>query len=414
MKLDDLRSIDQLRDFLEGTQDVAFAVLTGKDERYRWMQQTLIKFRYRRLSKADKGIVIRYLMKMSGYSRQQATRLIGQYIDCGQLRRRQCTVRGFHRRYTDEDVALLVEVDGLHDTPNGLAVKKLCERAWRVHGDLRYRRLAQISVSHIYNLRKSKGYMSRRRTHAKTRAHKVRIGERRKPQPKGHPGYLRVDTVHQGDWDGHKGVYHINAVDQVTQFEAVVSVQQISERYLIPALQQLFDILPFEVLGFHSDNGCEYVNYRVAELLEKLRIEFTKSRARHSNDNALVECKNGHVLRKLLGHAHIPRQCAAELNEFHQRHLNRYVNYHRPCLFAQVEMDERGRQQRRYRYEDVHTPYEKLKSLPDAEQYLKVGVTFEKLDAFAVRYSDNEAADRLRAARRKLFYSIDELQRTQA
>ena len=130
MKLDDLRSIDQLRDFLEGTQDVAFAVLTGKDERYRWMQQTLIKFRYQRLSKADKGIVIRYLMKMSGYSRQQATRLIGQYIDCGQLRRRQCTVRGFHRRYTDEDVALLVEVDGLHDTPNGLAVKKLCERAW--------------------------------------------------------------------------------------------------------------------------------------------------------------------------------------------------------------------------------------------------------------------------------------------
>ena len=385
MKLDDLRSIDPLRDFLEGTQDVAFAVLTGKDERYRWMQQTLIKFRYRRLSKADKGIVIRYLMKMSGYSRQQATRLIGQYIDCGQLRRRQCTVRGFHRRYTDEDVALLVEVDGLHDTPNGLAVKKLCERAWRVHGDLRYCRLAQISVSHIYNLRKSKGYMSRRRTHAKTRAHKVRIGERRKPQPKGHPGYLRVDTV-----------------------------QQISERYLIPALQQLFDILPFEVLGFHSDNGCEYVNYRVAELLEKLRIEFTKSRARHSNDNALVECKNGHVLRKLLGHAHIPRQCAAELNEFHQRHLNRYVNYHRPCLFAQVEMDERGRQQRRYRYEDVHTPYEKLKSLPDAEQYLKAGVTFAKLDAFATRYSDNEAADRLREARKKLFYSIDELQWTQA
>ena len=263
--------------------------------------------------------------------------------------------------YRDEDVALLVEVDRLHGTANGLVVKKLFERAWRVHGDQRYRRLAGISVSHIYNLRKSKGYKSRRTAHLKTRAHKVRIGERRKPQPKGHPGYLRVDTVHQGDWDGHKGVYHINAVDQVTRFEAVVSAERISELYLIPALQQVFDTLPFEVLGFHSDNGCEYVNYRVAELLEKLRIEFTKSRARHSNDNALVECKNGHVLRKLLGHAHIPRQCAAELNEFHQRHLNRYVNYHRPCLFAQVEMDERGRQQRRYRYEDVQTPYEKLK-----------------------------------------------------
>ena len=414
MKLDDLRSIDQLRDFLEGTQAVAFTVVTNKDERYQWMQRTLIRFGYRQLSKADKGIVIRYLIKISGYSRQQVSRLIGQYVHCGRLRRRQRTVRGFQRRYTDEDVALLVEVDRLHGTANGLAVKKLFERAWRVHGDQRYRRLAGISVSHIYNLRKSKGYKSRRTAHLKTRAHKVRIGERRKPQPKGHPGYLRVDTVHQGDWDGYKGVYHINAVDQVTQFEAVVSVERISELYLIPALQQVFDTLPFEVLGFHSDNGSEYVNYRVAELLEKLRIEFTKSRARHSNDNALVECKNAHVLRKLLGHAHIPRQCAEELNEFHQRHLNRYVNYHRPCLFAQVQTDERGRQQRRYRYEDVHTPYEKLKSLPDAEQYLKAGVTFAKLDAFATRYSDNEAADRLREARKKLFYSIDELQRTQA
>ena len=125
----------------------------------------------------------------------------------------------------DEDVALLVEVDRLHGTANGLVVKKLFERAWRVHGDQRYRRLAGISVSHIYNLRKSKGYKSRRTAHLKTGAHKVRIGERRKPQPKGHPGYLRVDTVHQGDWDGYKGVYHINAVDQVTRFEAVVSVR---------------------------------------------------------------------------------------------------------------------------------------------------------------------------------------------
>ena len=141
---------------------------------------------------------------------------------------------------------------------------------------------------------------------------------------------------------------------------------------------------------------------------------FTKSQARRSNDNALVKCKNGHVLRKLLGHAHIPRQCAATLNEFHRQHLNRYVNYHRPCLFAQVELDERGRQRRCYRYEDVQTPYEKLKSLSDAEQNLKVSVTIETLDAFAAQYSNNEAADRLRSARKKLIFSIDELQRTQA
>ena len=184
MKLNDLRSIDQLRDFLDGTQAVVFAVVTDKDERYQWIQQSLIKFRYGRLSKADKGIVIRYLMKVSGYSRQQVTRLIGQYIQFGQVRRRQCTVRGFARRYSDEDVALLVEVDRLHDTPNGLAAKKLFERAWRVHGELRYRRLSGISVSHLYNLRKSKGYRRRRGEQRNTCARTVRIGERCKPQPR--------------------------------------------------------------------------------------------------------------------------------------------------------------------------------------------------------------------------------------
>ena len=92
----------------------------------------------------------------------------------------------------------------------------------------------------------------------------------------------------------------------MTRFEVVVSVERISEVYLIPALQYLLESVPFVVLGFHADDGLEYINHRVARLLEKLRIEFTKSRARHSNDNALVECKNGHVVRKLLGHAHIP------------------------------------------------------------------------------------------------------------
>ena len=150
----------------------------------------------------------------------------------------------------------------------------------------------------------SQTYRRRRHTLDKTRPVVRDIGARRKPQSDGQPGYIRIDTVHQGDLDGEKGVYHINAVDEVTQFEVVVSVEKISEYYLIPALEQLLEMFPFVILGFHSDNGSEYINKQVARLLEKLRIEFTKSRARHSNDNALVECKNGHVVRKLLGHAH--------------------------------------------------------------------------------------------------------------
>jgi transposase InsO family protein len=119
----------------------------------------------------------------------------------------------------------------------------------------------------------------------------VSIGERRRPDPQGRPGYLRVDTVHQGDQNSAKGVYHINAVDEVTQWQIVAACERISELWLEPVLQALLRQFPFRIRGFHSDNGSEFVNHTVARLLNKLLIEQTKSRPRHSNDNGLVETK---------------------------------------------------------------------------------------------------------------------------
>ena len=406
MKLEDLTTVDQLTDFLSGTQAVAFSVLSDKDAGYRWIQGELVKFRYLTLSRQDKGVVIRYLVKVSGYSRQQLTRLIRQYRQSGVLKRRQRTVAGFARRYNAQDIGLLAAMDERHDTPCGPAVKKLCERASTVFGQTEYTALAAISVSHLYNLRKSTPYTKRRRHIEKTRPTRSTIGERRKPQPHGQPGYIRIDTVHQGDLDGKKGVYHINAVDEVTQFEVVCTVEKISERYLLPALEQLLETFPFQVLGFHSDNGSEYINRTVAALLEKLRVEFTKSRSRQSNDNALAESKNGAVVRKLFGYSHIPQRFAPLINDFNQQYLNPYLNFHRPCFFPETRTDSKGKQRKVYRYETMMTPYDKLKSLPDAKQHLKPGVCFETLDTVAHRISDNQAADRLQKARQTLFKTI--------
>ena len=394
--------------FLEGTQRVAFEVASDKDSRYQWIQRTLVKFRYKSLRKPDKGVLIQYLVKVSGYSRQQITRLVKQYRDTGRLVRRQRTAKGFSRRFTDDDIRLLVTMDMRHNTPNGLTMKKLCERAYVVFDEQAYHRLASISVAHLYNLRKSTPYLRQRRHQEKTRSKTSHIGERRKPQPDGKPGYLRIDTVHQGDWDKQKGVYHINAVDEVIQMQMVLSLEKISERYLIPILKQLLADFPLVIQGFHSDNGSEYINKRVAELLEKLRIEFTKSRSRQTNDNALVESKNGHVVRKIFGHGHIPQRWASLINDFNRQHLNPYINYHRPCLFPVIITDSKGKQRKRYPYQSLMTPYEKLKSLPDADQYLKPGITFEILDAIAYQQSDNEAADELQKARRQLFKTIHE------
>ncbi len=182
-------------------------------------------------------------------------------------------------------------------------------------------------------------------------------------------------------WDTHLSERHTDQnthllaqMDEVTQMEVVVSVEKISERYLIPAFEQrLQDPPPFVVQGFHSDKGSEYIDKRVAKLLDKLRIEFTQSRSRKSNDNALAEGKNAHVLRKLFGHGHIPQRWTSLINDFSQQHLNPYINYHRPCLFPETITDNKGRERKCYPYSSLKTPYQKLKSLPDAQMYLKPG-----------------------------------------
>ena len=153
--------------------------------------------------------------------------------------------------------------------------------------------------------------------------------------------------MHQGDQDGVKGLYHVNAVDCVTQFEAVATCERISEAFLIPVLEELMSSFPFVIRGFHSDNGSEYINHHVARLLNKLLVEQTKSRSRHSNDNALAESKNGTIVRKHLGYSHIPQHFAALVNAFCVEHLNPYVNFHRPCFYAQTITNAKGRQRKR-------------------------------------------------------------------
>jgi hypothetical protein len=226
---------------------------------------------------------------------------------------------------------------------------------------------------------------------------------------------LRVDSVHQGDQDGLKGVYHINAVDCVTQYEGVATCEKISEAFLIPVLEALLQSFPFVILGFHTDNGSEYINRHVAKLLNTLLIEEqTKSRSRHSNDNAQAESKNGAIVRKHLGYSHIPQRFAAPVNAFCRDYLNPYINFHRPCLFAETITDAKGRQRKRYPYRLMMTPYEKLKSLPLAENFLKPGTDFKILDAQAGAISDNEAAQRLNNARAILFKTIFNRSKTAA
>jgi len=400
MKNGERLSLEQIPAFLEASEEFRFEASKRK-EIYDWVTRTLVAHEYSGQPREGKGVLRRYLGKMTGLSRSQVTRLIGRYHESGMVKERGYRRHRFVRRYTPADIELLAGVDEAHETLSGPATQKILHREFHDYGDARYQRLATISVPHIYNLRKSRVYGERKICYQKTKAVKVNIGERRRPDPQGRPGYLRIDTVHQGDLDDIKGVYHINAVDEVTQWQVVGATAHISEAWLIPVLEAMLRQFPFRILGFHSDNGSEFINHTVAKLLNKLLAEQTKSRPRHSNDNGLVEAKNGAVIRKHMGYEHIESRHAEAIEVFYEQSFNPYLNFHRPCGVPEVVTNSKGKQRRIYRW--YATPWEILRQTPDLARYLRPGMTRAEWERQASAESDTEAARRMQEAKQKLF-----------
>ena len=408
-----LCTIVQIEEFLSGSIEVEFSAYSGDTERYAHISRVLKRFDYPRRSKYERGVLLAYLRHTSGYGRAQVTRLVARWTrnrvaHTPLAKRYRAPSAPFARTYTALDVELLVEMDRANEDVCGPAIAHLLQRAYSVYGDARYERLATLSVSHLYNLSKSSGYQAQRVSFTKTHPVCNSIGVRRAPRPNGRAGFVRIDTVHQGDLDGIKGVYHITCVDAVSQWQVQACVQGISEAFLLPVLALLIAQFPFEIEGFHSGNGSEYINGRVAKMLEKLRIEQTKSRSRQSNDNALAESKNASVVRKHMGYRHIPQKYAQPINTFYQEVFNPWLNYHRPCLFATEITSPKGKIVKRYRHADVKTPLGCLAHLSEKGLVrFKADVTLQDLQDQASAQTDLAAAQAMQKAKTDLFAQLN-------
>ena len=334
-------SITQIKEFLKVDSAIKFKAVSKK-EKYKWIDDVLNRFKYFSLRKKDRGIVRGYIAKMTGLSQPQLTRIIAKKKKSGKVFLNSTARHRFPRKYGATDIALLIETDNAHKRLSGPAIKRILKREYEVFGKKEYQNISQISPAHIYNLRGTRQYTSHSQTIKKTNPTKVPIGERRKPNP-------------------------------------------------------------LKIINFHSDNGSEFINKVVARLLNKLLIQQTKSRVRHCNDNALIECKNGAIVRKHMGYVHIPANFAKVINQFYKEYFNIYLNYHRPCGFPTVIKDKKGKERKIYKPEDYQTPYEKLESLENAKQYLKDNVSFKILDKIAYQKSDNDFAQEMQKAKEKLF-----------
>jgi len=364
-------------------------------EKYTFIQKTLKKFSYQKLRRKEKRIVYLYLKKITCYKKAQIYRLIRR-AEKGKLQPTPYVRVNPHKMYTSSSIKLLEKTDEVHLRLSEDATKEILRREFEVFGKQEYQTIAKVSHSHISNLRHSPLYKSFWINH--TKARQIPIGETRPPENYGKPGSIRVDSVSQKD------VYHINSVDEITQWEIVFCVAQLSESCMKPALIEIFDQYPFTIFNFHSDRGKETINYVVADLLQRLVIKQTKSRSYHSGDNALVETKNGSVIRKNMGWEHVNQAMVNDINSYYKNFFNPYLNYHRPCAYPTIQTDEKGKKKKIYNL--YQTPYEHLKSLPNAETYLKKGVTFAQLDKIAYSHSDNEFATIMREEEQKLFQKI--------
>ena len=289
-----IRTLDDIRAFLGGNE-AADITPHDREAAYAFIERALVRFRYHLgLSRAGKGRVREFLAKVTGYSDSQLSRLIAQQRRTGRIRdhRLRPPARPFATVYTTADAVLLAEVDEAFGQPSGPAIKRILWRQYHVFGDERFERLARISNGrcnvdpllalpdllapvvalaarrrrqgrgHIYNLRGRRAYRSARTTFRATRGAISSIGKRRRPRPEGRPGFVRVDTVHSGDLGGEKGAYVINMVDEVTQFQQLAAVPRITEHFMVPVLAALAGAFPFRILGFHADNGSEYIRQK--------------------------------------------------------------------------------------------------------------------------------------------------------
>ena len=231
LRTERIRSLDDVRAFLEGNE-AADITLHDRQQAYAFIERTLVRLRYHfGLSRAGKGLVRRFLAKGDRVLPGPASRLIARQRRTGGIRdrRSKSPARPFRTVYTPGDALPLAEVDEAFGQLSGPATKEILRRQHEVFGDERFARLARISNGHIYNLRQRRSHRRARTTFRKTWGAPSSIGARRKPRPEGRPGFGRVDTVHTGDRDGEKGVYIINAVDEVTQYQQLAAVPRVTE-----------------------------------------------------------------------------------------------------------------------------------------------------------------------------------------
>ena len=396
-------SIEQIKNLLN-VENLDIGIDNSKDA-YTWINSLLRNVRYNSLPKKDKHYVILYISKVLDLSVERTRHLASLWCKKGNIEYKKYKRSHIYRKYSIDDITLLLDTFNIHKV-NGNAVKKILQDEYQIYGRKEYSNISNISGGYIYTLLKDKY-----RNLSKTKSIRSDIGIREPLRKDGKPGHLSIDTVHQKENNQFKEFYYINIVDFHTQWQLIYVVKQISEKYLLPVLQDMLQKFPFKIIEIHSDNGFEYINHKVSDILLRLHIKQLKSRPYKSEDNGQIETKNT-IIRKEMGYFPMPEKYIQPLSIFFSKYYNDYLNYHHPCAYPTLTKDNKGRIRRKYIQSNYMTPYQKLKEIDPKGITLQKGISFKDMDKKELQYSHNEYIKIVEKEKNKIlknFFSLDRI-----
>ncbi|MGH3970226.1 MAG: integrase catalytic domain-containing protein, partial [Mycobacterium sp.] len=117
------------------------------------------------------------------------------------------------------------------------------------------------------------------------------------------PGFVEIDLVgHEGGNAAGEHAYTLTVTDIATGWTENRSVPNKARKWVLDALDDIANTMPFPILGVDSDGGSEFINYHLLTWCEQRKITFTRSRPGNSNDGCYVEQKNWAVVRTVVGY----------------------------------------------------------------------------------------------------------------
>jgi len=299
-----------------------------------------MRWRYGKRGKKGKTVLINELCEQWGYERKHAIKLLnGTFFQKKKTKRK----RGRPARYGKEVIEVLLFLAKASDWPCGkrLAVIKTLWLPYyeEAHGKLEpeiREQLKSISAAQIdrllapYKVKRGKSWTK------PGSILKTQIPIRTDNWDVTMPGFFEADTVaHCGGSLEESFIWSLTFTDIYSQWTCNRATWNKGAAGVVEAIACIEKNLPFEILGFDSDNGSEFLNYHLIDYFHKRpkKVGFTRSRPYHKNDNAYVEQKNYTHVRHLLGYDRLEDpEMIPLINELYREVWEPYNNFFMPCM----------------------------------------------------------------------------------